>query len=257
MKGVILIVLLLVSTLLPASELRTWDLHHRSATEMIPLLKPMLEKGDAISGSGYTLIVRASRENLAQLDTLIARLDTAPQMLLITVEQDVEQEQEKSGASLSGSTSEPRVRVYNTHRSGDDTGNQQLQVLEGHWATIRSGQAIPQVMQQTQQDPYGNTVTQSIEYRNVESGFEVRPHLVGERVQLDIRPFHAKPSSQGGGVIEQQEIATTVSGRPGEWIDLGGVAEEQNRKGTGIIYSTRNREQQTHNVRIKVEIINP
>jgi type II secretory pathway component GspD/PulD (secretin) len=257
MRGVTLITLLLVSTLLPASELRTWDLHHRSAAEMIPLLKPMLESNDAISGSGYTLIVRSNKENLAQLDTLIARLDTAPQMLLISIAHGADEQREKSGASLSGSTTDPKLKVYRSYRNSDDAGSQQLKVLEGHWATIRSGQAIPQVMQQTQQGPNGSTVTQSIEYRNVESGFEVRPHLVGDRIQLDIRPFRAKLSSQGGGVIEQQEIVTTVSGRPGEWIDLGGVAEEQNRKGTGIIYSTRKREQQSHNIRIKVEIIQP
>lgn len=257
MRAFILIGLLLVSTLLPASELRTWDLRHRNAAEMIPLLKPMLESDDAISGSGYTLIVRSSKENLAQLDAIIARLDTAPRMLLITVAQDGQQQQEKSGASLSGSTTEPQLRIHSSRRRSDEAGNQQLQVLEGHWATIRSGQAIPQVMQQSQQGLYSSTVTQSIEYRNVESGFEVRPTLVGETVRLDIRPFRARPSPQGGGVIEQQEIVTTVSGRPGEWIDLGGVAEEQNREGTGIIYSTRKREQLTRNVRIKVEIVEP
>lgn len=257
MKGVILITLLLVSTLLPASELRTWDLHHRSAEEMIPLLKPMLESGDAISGSGYTLIVRSNKEGPAQLDKLIARLDTAPQMLLITVSQDEKREGEKTGASISGSVNEPKVRIYSTQRRSNDDGNQQLQVLEGHWATIHSGQAIPQVMQQIQQGPSGSSVTQSIEYRNVESGFEVRPTLIGESVRLDIRPFRAKQSPRGGGVIEQQEIVTTVSGKPGEWIELGGAAEEQNSEGTGIIYSTRQREQQTHNVRIKVDIIKP
>jgi hypothetical protein len=257
MREITFIALLFISTLLPASELRTWDLHHRSAEEIIPLLKPMLGKDEAISGSGYTLIVRGNRENLEQLDTLIARLDTAPQMLLITVQQDANRDEEKKGASLRGSASNPKVRIYSTQRHSDDDGNQQLQVLEGHWATIHSGKAVPQVTQQIHQNQAGSTVTQSISYRNVESGFEVRPHLVGERVQLDIRPFLAKQSSQGGGVIEQQEIVTTVSGKPGEWIGLGGATEKQNHQGTGIIYSTRKRGQLASNVRIKVDIVKP
>ena len=240
-----------------ATEIKTWELRHRSAAELIPILKPMLEKESAISGSGYTLIVRSSKENLSQLDTLIGRLDTAPRMLLVTVEREGDQERNRSGASLGGSTSEPRLRLYSSQRRSDNGGNQQLQVLEGHWATIRGGQAIPQVVQQIHQGPAGASVTQGVEYRNVESGFEVRPSLSGERVQLDIRPFNAKPSPHGGGVIEHQEIVTTVSGKPGEWIELGGAGEEQKRIGTGIIYSTQERGQQKHTVRIKVDIIHP
>jgi len=257
MRTIALFTLLLVSTLLPASELRTWDLKHRSAAELIPLLKPMLDNNDAISGSGYTLIVRSSRENLAQLDTLVSQLDQAPRMLRITVRQNTNREREKNGASLSGSANEPKVRIYSTHRRSDGEGNQQLQVLEGHWAAIRTGQAIPQVVQQIQQGPYGSSVSQGIEYHNVESGFEVRPSLIGEQVRLDIRPFHARPSPHGGGVIEQQEIITSISGKPGEWIELGGTAEKQKHEGTGIIYTTRERGQQNHTVSIKVDIINP
>lgn len=251
------LILLLFSTALYASELRTWDLKHRSAAEMIPLLKPMLESDGAISGSGYTLIVRSSKENLAQLEPLIAQLDKAPHMLRITVQQESEGERTKSGASLSGSVKEPKVRIYSTHRNSDENSNQQLQVQEGHWATIRAGQAVPQVVQSIQQGPYGSSVTQGIEYRNVESGFEVRPTLVGDMVRLDIRPFTTRPSPQGGGIIEQQEMMTTINGKPGQWIELGGVAHEQNHQGTGIIYSTRKRGQQTRNVRIMIEIINP
>ncbi len=249
--------LLFISWSINAAELKTWDLKHRSAAEMIPLLKPMLEEGSSISGSGYILFVRSSRENLAQLETIISRLDTAPQMLRITVQQDIDKQRNKSGASLSGNVKEPKVQVYSTRRNSDENGTQQIQVLEGHWATIRTGQAIPHTVQRTQQGPAGSSVTQSIEYRNVESGFEVRPNLSGKTVRLDIRPFQAGPSPQDGGVIEQQEIITSVSGRPGEWIELGGIAKEQKQRGTGIIYFTQERNQRTRNIRIKVEIINP
>ncbi len=257
MRFFVLSLLLLGSTLVTASELRSWELQHRSASEMIPIIKPILENDSAISGSGYNLFVRSSSENLDQIDQLIRKLDTAPHMLRITVQQDLDEQRDKSGAELSGSVKQPEAKIYSTQRNNDENGNQQIQVLEGHWATIHSGQAIPQVVQTIQQGPYGSSVSQGVEYRNVESGFEVRPTLVGELVRLDIRPFHARPSPQGGGVIEQQEIVTSVRGKPGEWIELGGVAEKQNHQGTGTIYTTRDRGQLTRNVRIKVEVINP
>lgn len=175
-------------------------------------------------------------------------------MLRISVDQGGDSRHRADGASVSGTVEEPRVRIYSTPRRSDEGASQQLQVLEGRWATIRAGQAIPQVTLHTR--PSGE-VEQGIEYRDVETGFEVRPQVRGERVMLEVRPFRAAPSRRGGGVIEQQELSTTVSGRLGEWIDLGGVAEQRRESGSGTIYSTRERGQQTRDVRIKVELVAP
>lgn len=259
MKNLILPLLLLFSLSAFADEVRTFDLQHRSAEEIIPILRPMLESGGAISGTGYTLIVRSSEQNLNDLSDIIRHIDQAPKMLLISVDQDASQEHSGSGASVRGISPEhdTKIQLYSTQRQGSSTGGQKLQVLEGHWATIRTGQAIPQVTRRYTQTPGGTRVEQGIEYRNVDSGFEVRPRIQGDRVTLDIRPFRATPSERGGGVIEQQTISTTVSSRLGEWIDLGGVAEQQNASGHGLVYSTEARGQQAHNVRIRVDLVNP
>lgn len=246
------LLLLLLSSGVHA-ELRTYDLQHRSAAELIPILQPLLQEEDAISGTGYTLIVRSSEKKLEEIDALLEKLDTAPQMLMISVKQESKGRDSGTGASVSGNLEQPQVRVYGTQRRDDEGIAQQLQVMEGRWATIRAGQAVPQVTQRYSHSAGGSSVEQRIEYRDVESGFEVRPRIRGERVFLEVRPFSANLSRQGGGVIEQQEIITTVSGRVGEWITLGGVAEEARGEGSGTIYSTRKRDQQTRTVRIKVE----
>lgn len=256
MKYLLSFILLLFSLAASASELRTYDLQHRSAEELIPLLRPMVEAGGAISGSGFTLIVRSSRENLEQIESLVRRLDHAPRMLLISVEQGGGQSAAGRGASIHGSSAENRgsIRLRSTRRAEEEQLAQRLQVLEGHWATIRSGQAVPQVSRNYQQTPGGARIEQHIEYRNVDSGFDVRPRLNGDRVTLDIRPFRAAPSPHGGGVIEQQTISTTVSGRIGEWIELGGLDEQRAGDASGILYSTRQRGELTRNVRIRVDL---
>lgn len=258
MRRALLLILLLYAAPLFATELRTWDLQHRSATEMIPLLRPMVESGGAISGSGFTLIVRSSKENLAQIDTLIRKLDREPRMLLISVMQTNDRKQSKGGASLSGSSTEGlRLHAYADQRQGQDDGSQQVSVLEGQWAVIRTGQAVPQVVQQIHKTPAGTTVTRSIEYRDVNSGFEVRPTLSGDRVRLEVRPFRANLSTDGSGAIEQQNLVTTVVGKPGEWLELGGITQQQNAQGAGIIYSNRERGTRSNRFRIKVDIVNP
>lgn len=260
MKHLLLTLLLLhLTTSLYADEVRTFDLQHRSAEELIPVLRPMLDSDGAISGTGYTLIIRSSTENLKQLEPIIQRVDQATQMLLISVDQDAGKEQSSGGVSVRGISPEshPQVRIYSTQRQGTTSGGQQLQVLEGHWATIRAGQAIPQVIRRYQQTPGGMSVEQGVQYRDVDTGFEVRPTLRGDVVTLEVRPFRATPSEQGGGVIEQQMITTTVSGKLGEWIDLGGASEQQHSDEHGLVYATRDRGQMTHTVRIRVELLHP
>ena len=87
----------------------------------------------------------------------------------------------------------------------------------------------------------------------VHSGFEVLPRVSGDTVTLEIRPFRAKRSPSGGGVIEQQELSTTVSGKLGEWMSIGGVEEQEKREGIGTVYTTGKKRSTTHNVKLKVE----
>ncbi|MGM0595318.1 MAG: secretin N-terminal domain-containing protein, partial [Pseudomonadota bacterium] len=211
MRRLLLLLLLPLAAL--ADELKSFDLQHRSAEELIPILRPMLDSSGAISGSGYTLFIRTRPQNLSELERLIERLDTAQRNLRISVDQGGEQQRRSQGGSVSGKNGQANVRVYGSRRSDSSDTAQRLRVLEGEWATISAGQAVPQVTQRHYQSPHGSGSEQRIEYRNLNSGFEVRPRINGERVTLDVRPYTAAPSQRGGGITEQQEIVTRVSGR--------------------------------------------
>lgn len=250
------LLLLFLSLTAMASELRTFDLHYRSADELIPILTPMIDADGSISGTGFILIVRSSKGNLEQITSLVKRLDQVPQQLLITVEQAGEQHGHRRGAEVSGSSKEIGARIYNTQH--DRTGNigQQLRVMEGQWAIIRAGQAIPQVVQEYRHSASGSFVEHHIEYRDVDSGFEVRPRIRGDEVTLEIRPFRANLSDRNSDVIEQQSISTTVTGKLGQWLELGGHNEQQTQDERGIVYSISEFNERLSNVRLKVERIN-
>lgn len=249
------LLLFLLAFSVHADELKTFDLQHRSADEMIPILQPMVSPNGAISGTGYTLIIRSDRANLQQLEQAIKRLDQAPKMLRITVDRSGENQRHSEGASVYGNIERPNVRLHSDQQRRGQNGAQQLQVMEGHWATIRSGQSIPHVVQQYHQGPGGTRIERRTEYRDVDSGFEVRPRVNGQRVTLEVRPFSATPLS--GGRVEQESIITTVSGRLGEWITLGGVDESQSSSGHGTIYYNRGSKQISSNIRIKVTTASP
>lgn len=284
-----LLTLLLLVTLLPpfspafADRIEIIELQNRPASELIPILRPMLEPGGAISGTGFQLIVRTSPANLQQLRTAIARLDGTAKQLLITVRKGGNKHLQESEGSVSGSyrnssgnitigSDAPRnnhgatitrkggkgqlsTRIYSTDRHNRDTLSHSVRAQEGHWATITLGESVPYPTQSVIQTPYGSSVQQGVEFKDVTSGFEVLPRVKEKRVVMEVRPFYSRRSAEGGGIIDTQSASTTVSGRVGEWIEIGGIAHQEQRRDRGIAYSSRRKGQQTQRIFVKVDLL--
>ena len=53
-------------------------------------------------------------------------------------------------------------------------------------------------------------------------------------VTLQVRPFKNTPGNKGSDSIETQSADTTLTGRMGEWLPLGGVNEQFNRSQSSI-----------------------
>ena len=85
-----------------ADEARIIQLKHRPASEMIPLLRPLLGSDDALSGMDYRLIIRTSDRNLKEIERVLSQLDIEQRRLRITVEQLAAGDREASSQSLTG-----------------------------------------------------------------------------------------------------------------------------------------------------------
>jgi type II secretory pathway component GspD/PulD (secretin) len=262
---IIALLLALLPIAAPAqTELKTFKLQNRNAEEMVTILRPMVDPRGGISGTGYTLIVRSTPENLKEIEQLVRELDAALRNLIITVRLGDLSESERQGIEARGELGgdggkvvigeggKPRVRVFRTERRGDDGGDQRLRVLEGQWARIQTGQEMPVPQRSVTQSGGGVVVQDTIEYKDVSSGFEVRPRLSGEHVTVDIRPFRARPANSGGA-IDTSSLITTVSGSLGEWIELGGVVEENRSSSRGIVHSTGQRDVQRMRLDIRID----
>ena len=59
------------------AELEIIALKHRSAEEVLPVIRPLLDQGDAASGMNYQLILRTSPRNLEQIRRLLESIDVA------------------------------------------------------------------------------------------------------------------------------------------------------------------------------------
>jgi type II secretory pathway component GspD/PulD (secretin) len=243
-----------------SQSLQVIDLQHRSAQEVIPVLQPLLEPGGALSGQDYQLFVRASSANVAQLRQALAQIDRAPRQLLVSVRRGTSQELERQaldGSVVVGSDgSRATVRATDSAAQRSGNGIASVQVLEGNSAFISIGSSVPIVTAVAAGGGRRPWVAGSTSYRDIGSGFTVTPRIIaripGEQVVLDISQQSQQLNSNNRD-IQTQSLSTQVTGRLGEWIQLGNVSESSSSTGSGILnrsYATRSDAQ---SVWVKVE----
>ena len=111
MKHVVLYSLLLLATIPAMAEVEVIPLKHRSAEEVLPIIRPLLDKDGAASGMNDRLILRSSPRNIEEIRQLLPGIDTVPRRLKITVLQNVDAETARRLAGLSGSATVDGVRI--------------------------------------------------------------------------------------------------------------------------------------------------
>jgi type II secretory pathway component GspD/PulD (secretin) len=261
------------------------QLRYRQADQVIPVLQPLLGREASISNFQNQLVIRATAAELAQIKGVLASIDTPPRRLLITVRQDSDVSGSRREAELSGSIGNDqarvtvpgsgsreggnvilrdgddrlRARVVDSTQAGSERIGQTVQVLEGYTAFIRAGESRPvrnrQVVRSMVNGQWVDRVIETTDYRDATTGFNVRPRLQGDRVTLDIDPQRETFDDQRRGAVNVQRVATTVSGRLGEWISLGGIGEERSDDRSGILSTRSVRSSDQRGVQVKVEIL--
>src|SRR5487761_2542630 len=255
MKGILLGFWLLVLTMHAAFayELEILTLQHRSPEEILPIIRPLLDADAAASGMSDQLFLRTSPRNLAQIKQLLISLDTAPRRLKISVMQDVDRQTVARLNEFSGSVGNVRVpgsreregvqlrddnlnaRFEQRDAQVQDHKTQQLQVIEGGQGYVRVGQtqAIPQ--RQVIPHPWGNEVVTTNNYQEVGSGFYVRPRLHGDEVTLEISTENDAIADDERHLRENiQHASSTLSGRLGEWLEMGGMSQQQDNQSDSL-----------------------
>jgi type II secretory pathway component GspD/PulD (secretin) len=250
------------------------ELNYRNADQVIPMLKPLLAPGGTISGMRNRIIVRTTPQNLAELRKVLDVVDAMPHKLQISVSQQNTAIGTGSEAEVSGSIGNDRARVTvpgtgSNHggnvaiRRGDDqvrgrvsqsqsaatdSSAQTLQVLEGKQAFIQVGQSVPLRSQSAQG-------SETVQYRDAGAGFYVRPRVSGNQVTLSISTRRDSVADPNTGAVNVQHVDTVISGRLGEWIELGGVAQESVQRDSGTVYRRSVSGQDDRRVFLKVEMI--
>ena len=286
-RGLGLMAALLCFALAPVASAQTTvevvPLKYRKSEQVIPVLQPLLGRDSSISGFQNQLVIRATPAELAQVKRVLADIDTVPKRLLITVRQDADLDRDRREAELSGSLGNDNARITVpgsgsrsggnvTFRDGDDrlrgrivdsqrstsfSTSQSIQVLEGYSAFIRVGESRPvrsrQVVRSVVNGQIVDRVVEGTEYRDASTGFSVVPRIQGNLVTLDIDPQRETFDDSRRGAVNVQRVMTTVSGRLGEWMDLGGVNESRSDGQSSLFGRSSTSSSERRGVQVKVE----
>ena len=279
----LLLTLGLLFTAVRADSIETIQLQHRPAADIIPVIKPMLDSTDSVSGQGFRLFVRTTPDRFAQVKQMVRKLDVAAKLLQISVFQGNDRDlralsmegsaryQDRNSDIRIGSSGEKSrgADVHLSTRGGSATSHtlstrgrlsdnpiHTLRVTEGTQGYIETGESIPYFS-------VGGGwfrgrrayIDGGIEYKDVTTGFYVLPRVNGDQVILDVSPFKQSQSKTRGGDINTQSASTQITGKLGQWLAIGGTTEQVQRSDSSIgsRHSTQSRNNES--IWIKAELV--
>ena len=253
MRYVIVLLLYLFSLSLSAQQLKLEiiPLNHSTTDTVVPVIKPLLAPGGSVTGMNNQLIVKTTPANLVEIKQLLETLDRPLRSLMITVQQGIDRSEYLQGGAVSGTIGSGNVTL--TNRTGqpspggvvlsgsDSNGNifqyngsntqnnnvsnntYSVQTLEGEPAYIQTGQSVPVPNRNTVITRNGVVIQDGTEYRDASSGFYVLPRVNGRNVTLMVAPRQSSVNPGRVPTFDIQSVQTTVTGRLGEWIQIGGL----------------------------------
>ncbi len=277
-RGLLLLAALLVVTFARADEARVIQLQHRTAADVMPLIRPLLGPNDALTGMDYRLIISTSDKNFREIEKLLAQLDTARRQLRITVKQAGNGETDSAHTGVSGEASSGNIRIQKPRRSPADSdgltlgtkgglqvetqrrstttssnNTQFITTLDGAHAFIRVGQSVPHVTRILQITGNQAILSRGVTFQDVVTGFDVVARVQGQSVQLEIAPRLSHLDNPSAGLVSFQEYRTTVVVKLGEWVDIGGITGSGDEVRRAILDSASTQSEERRTVLLKVE----
>jgi hypothetical protein len=120
------------------------------------------------------------------------------------------------------STGDAQVRLSGQAESKVErrSVNQFLTVLQGSPAFISVGRSVPFTSQLRYYSRRHPQFVETVEYKSIDTGFQVLPEIQGSMVVLEIKPFMSFLDEENPGQIVFHDMLTTVRLPLGAWYDL-------------------------------------
>ena len=273
-KTIIVVASLLCTQVFASGSIHYFDLKNRSATEVIPILHPLLQENEAISGDGYQLFIKTTNSRAKEIESLLQTIDRAAKMFRISVTNDeyLASSQNSIDGSIRVKTGDADIRVGNDRhvdegvtvninaRTVDDQSNktQFINVQEGKPAFVSREQIRLVPIYTYEIDEYGVDVFDHgrTPYAS-EDGFYVEARSTdNQHANVNLKTVSGSNERRNKYDYEQQFAETSLRVPLGKWFEIGGIDHSYNRIDKGILYRTQEKEERYSKIFLKIELLN-
>lgn len=222
-----------------------------------------------MTGFNHQLFLRTSPDNLQEIRKILNNIDRPIRRIIIHVRQSTDGAHRLDGISTeaqirSGDNSEIAPRRSHSgisitshgfrHNSRSDLSQTyRVQALEGRPVFIATGQSIP-----GEEWGYGIApfpyYRNSTGYRDTASGFYALARLNGEQVTIEISA-QSEQTSTGSAPFDVRQTITSLSGRLGEWISLGGVNQLTGFSSRGTAFRIGTQDPHAYSLSLMVDLV--
>ena len=269
------LIFVFIATASHASDsIHYFDLKNRPADEVMPLIRPLLQESEAMSGDGYQLFIKARANRIEEIENLISAVDQASKIFRISVTSDeyaaINENNVNASIKIESGDAQVNVGKYprkdpgvtvnidtrNTENKSDKT--QFIQVQEGKPAYISKENLRISPVYSYVQRPNGNFL---IEHNRLSSskqdGFYVVARSAdGKTANISIQSAASSSQTYQGYGQEQTYIDTSLRVRLGEWFEIGGNTESRNSESKGVLHRTKKNEERYNKIFVKIELSN-
>lgn len=230
------------------------EVQHRPAGELVDAIEPLVGPEGGVRAIDHRLVVRASAARLRSIRKVVAKLDVSPRQLVIHVRQGVAAQGNRLSGGVTGRLghdSSVRAGVSAGGARRRHTADQSVRVLDNHPAVIRVGSEVPVVERRVVVGAPGSAVVTRQTFQPVMTGFRLTPHVHGAQFTLAIAP-QMQQLDTDTLVIRDHRLRTTVSGKLGQWVDIGQALQAATRSFNGLVHAGGASATGAYHVAIKV-----
>ncbi len=219
------------------------QLNYLQADKVVELIKPLLQPGEKISGTGQTVIVKVNPSTLTAIRDVLHKIDVPPVTFNVAIYQgDPDWLSQQNSNDVS----------YSTQPQSEVQRSQSVQVMNGESALVSTGEQVPIVTSVG----VGFFTGVSYQQHNIQNGLIVQPVLQGSKVRISVSRVRQQANVEGGQQFDNQQVDTTIMAPLNKWVPLGTAEGTQNADSNSTSYSAGRPFSLNSALYIKVSVIN-
>jgi type II secretory pathway component GspD/PulD (secretin) len=226
-----------------AAEVAIIKVNYREASDLLPLVLDLLspEGKASVDTRTNSLIVIDSNPSLTKIQAFVTNMDKPAEQVKIrfrfqetglSTDRDISTSGRVSGehgsVAIGGAEEEGmHVRALDSRTQHRGATESFISVLSGSSAYLWVGRDIPFTERWVYLTHTYAHVAETVKFQRVETGFEVRPVVAGDRVHIEIIP-RISSFDEAQQVVRLTEASTKVIVLRGQWVTIGGTSEKSN-----------------------------